>query len=388
MARYPAQDQVAIVGVGATPFRRDGGSKSPLALAATAAIAAVEDAGLTARDIDGVIGTEFVEAATMISTLGFEEVTWCANDPAPVGFAVIDAVNAVYSGTCETALVYHSAFRTAAASRSAAADPFRRNVDTTEHVAADPDVMDGRAAFAAWTSRYIHEFGAPKETFGYVSVNARTNALHNPLAVFHEAISMDDYLSARMVRDPLSLLDMDIPVDGADALIITTTERGNDLRHAPVLVHAACAGVASQPVEDQLHGLDRHAQHIVVDFLRATSELWIDDVDVYFPYDGFTILALEWIESAGWCGPGEAGDFLREHWDDDAQRISINGRVPVNPHGGALGEGATQGSGHMREAVLQLRGEAGARQVPDARSAIVTPGGLFYNAQGFVLRSE
>ena len=123
--RYPVQDQVAIVGVGATPFRRDGGPHSPLALAATAAVAAVKDAGLAAGDVDGVIGTDLVAAKSMVATLGLDDVSWHGNEPAPVGSAIVNAVNAVHSGTCETVLIYHSVFRTASASRAAASDPFR-----------------------------------------------------------------------------------------------------------------------------------------------------------------------------------------------------------------------------------------------------------------------
>ena len=122
--------------------------------------------------------------------------------------------------------------------------------------------------------------------------------------------------------------------------------------------------------------------------MRSPVGSAIDDCDVYFPYDGFTPMTLSWLESAGWCGPGEAGDFIRQHWDDQSNRILINGRVPVNPHGGALSEGGTQGSGHIREAVHQLQGLAGERQVEGAQRAIVTAGGYFFNAQGMVLHTE
>jgi acetyl-CoA acetyltransferase len=122
-----------------------------------------------------------------------------------------------------------------------------------------------------------------------------------------------------------------------------------------------------------------------VEALKAKSDFWIEDCDVYYPYDGFSIITLNWIENAGWCGRGEAGDFLEQHWDKEKQRVLIDGRVPINTHGGSLAEGGTQGSGHLREAVLQLQGKAGARQVEGAQRAIVTAGGFFFNAQGVTL---
>ena len=203
-----------------------------------------------------------------------------------------------------------------------------------------------------------------------------------------EPMTMDDYLAARMIRWPLCLLDMDVAVDGADAFVITTAERARDLPLPPVLVDAVALGMIDKNDEDQAPGLEQHGQQVTVRALRAKSDFWIDDCDVYFPYDGFSIITLNWIENAGWCGRGEAGAFLEQHWDEQQQRVLIDGRIPVNPHGGSLSEGGTQGSGHLREAVHQLQGRAGERQVPDARRAIVTAGGFFFNAQGVTLHRD
>jgi acetyl-CoA acetyltransferase len=200
-------------------------------------------------------------------------------------------------------------------------------------------------------------------------------------------LTLDDYFAARMIREPLGMLDMDLPVDGADAFVLTTAERARSLPQPPVLVHALSVGLVTPNDEDQLPGLDHHGQHVVIEQLRAKSDFWIDDVDVYCPYDGFTVITAAWIENAGWCGPGEAGRWVAEHWDASADRILVDGRVQVNPHGGSLSEGATRGSGHLREAVVQLRGHAGARQTPDARTALVTTGGFFFNSQGATLRA-
>jgi acetyl-CoA acetyltransferase len=388
MARTPAKDQVAVVGVGSTGFRRDSGGRSPAALAAEASVAALRDAGLTAADVDGVVVAAEPGAPSpnqVASMLGIPTVVHHSRPTPVAGFAFVDAVNAIVAGSCDTALVCFAMIRAPWSSKSAANDPFRRFLGGTAQTS--PESVAMAAAYAAWASRYIHEYDARREDFGLVAVNGRTNAAANPLAVMRTPLTMDDYLAARMIREPLCLFDMDVPVDGADAFVLTTAERARSRPHTPVLVHAATAGLVGPNDEDQLPDLRRHGQHVVVERLRATSDIWLDDVDVYLPYDGFTIITLGWIENTGWCGPGEAGRWLEANWDKESDRVMIDGRIPVNPHGGSLSEGATRGSGHLREAVVQLRGEAGDRQVPGARTALVTPGGFFFNSQGLVLRT-
>ena len=393
MSRYPVKDQVAFVGVGTTGFGGDMTGRSQLSLACEAATQAVGDAGLTARDIDGICGT-FPPAYEMVSALGLPAVTHYGNQPPPVTFSVLDAMHAIFSGNCETVLLYHSMFRTPYTSRAAAKDPFRKylTLGDSTGVRNDPEQLGPPASYgvgyASWASRYMHEYGVGKEAFGYVTINSRTNASRNPLAVRRDPITMEDYLGARMVRDPLSMLDMDIPVDGADAFVLTTAERARDMPRRPVLINAATAGIVARNEEDQTPSLRHHGQHVVVEDLRAKSDFRVPDVDLLFAYDGFTIITLQWLESTGWCGPGEAGDFLLQHWDKEENRVLIDGRIPMNANGGSLGEGATQGSGMIREAIMQLRGNASDRQVPGAGNAFLTLGGFFFNAQGLVLRTD
>ncbi len=391
MARNPIKDQVAFVGVGSTGFFRDANARSRLDLALEAGVKAIQDAGLTKSDINGVVGT-FPEARVMASSLGLPEVTHHSNQPMPLVFAITDAMNAIYAGAADAVLVFHALYRAPAISRSAARDPFRRGLGfggspapaRTRH---DPEHLSAEG-YAAWASRYFYEYGATRELLGRIAINERSNALRNPLAAMREPITMDDYLAARMVRDPLCLLDMDVPVDGADAFVLTTAARARDLPHRPVLIHAATNGLTAHNGEESTDGLSHHGQHVVVKNLREKSDIWIPDVDVYFPYDGFTIITVEWIETTGWCKPGEAEGFVADNWDPAGNRIMIDGRIPINPHGGNHSEGGTQGSGHIREAITQLRGNAGERQVPGARTAFLTPGGIFFNAQGLILRVD
>lgn len=386
MARNPVKDQVAIVGIGSTGFTRTN-ERSALALGLDAATRAIRDAGLCAADVDGVVAVAEPGAPTaqmIASSLGLDAVTHFTRPAPVVMFAIIDAVNAIFSGSADTVLVVSSMLRLPWASRSAAHDPFRRRMmSTVPHV---PEDISLATAYAAWASRYLHEYGVTREAWARIAVNSRTNALRNPLAAMRTPLTFDGYAAARMIREPLCMLDMDLPVDGADAFVLTSAERAKAMPHPPVLVHATATGMVGENTEDQLASLQRHGQHIVVQQLRAKSDFWTDDVDVYYPYDGFTIITAAWIENAGWCKPGDATRFLRDHWVDAENRVLINGRVPINSHGGSLSEGGSRGTGHVREAVMQLRGEAGERQVHDARTALVTTGGFFFNSQGALLR--
>jgi acetyl-CoA acetyltransferase len=245
---------------------------------------------------------------------------------------------------------------------------------------------DGYAGFA---SRYIHDYGATKEDFGLIAINDRQHASTNEHAVLRQPLSMTDYLQAPMVRWPLSRLDMDMPIDGAEALVVTTAARARDLVDRPVYLHAVSAARTQHPNAMNTTSLEHHAQHATVSVCRRRSDLWLDDVDLLYAYDGFTIITLCWLESLGYCGPGDAGNFLRQHWDSSDNCVKIEGRVPMNSHGGNLSEGASQGAGDVREAVLQLRGTSGGRQVSgNPKVALLAIGGMYANATITLLRVD
>jgi acetyl-CoA acetyltransferase len=199
---------------------------------------------------------------------------------------------------------------------------------------------------------------------------------------------MEEYLGARMIREPLNMLDMDVPVDGADAIVVTTADRARDLPHVPVLIHAATLGRTQHPYADQLASYTDSGKEVVADALWAKSEIQLDGIDIFFPYDGFSNIGVSWFEAIGYCKAGEAADYLAAQWDADEHRLRLGGRVLVNTHGGSLSEGGTQGAGHVRESIEQLRGTAGERTVAGARTALVTPGGFLWNAAGLVLRRD
>ena len=387
-SRNPAKDQVAIASAATTGFTAANTKRSQLSYAAEACVAALRAAGLTAADVDGIIGSANPGAPDLQQALGIPAVTYFANPTIPFVNQLAAAVGAVHSGLCNVALVYHASYRLPWNTGSAWKDPFRRGGMAGGATAAIPESVFGSPGYTAWASRYLYEFGGSREDFGLVAINDRSNAMRNPGAALREPLTMEGYLGAQMIRYPLCMLDMDVAVDGGDAFVVTTTERARDMPLKPVLINAVTLGMTGTPSESQTPSLREHGQQVVVESLKARGDFWIDDCDVYFPYDGFSIITLNWFENAGYCGPGEAGDFLRKHWDTATNRVLINGRVPVNPHGGSLSEGASQGSGHLREAVHQLQGLAGERQVAGARRAIVTAGGFFFNAQGATLRTE
>ena len=386
--RNPMKDRVAIAGAASTGFHANNTVRSQASYVAEACKAVLAQCGLAPGDVDGLCGSLPLAPAVQ-SMLGIPEVTWFANPMIPFGSHVAAAASAVHSGLCDVVLAYHGAYRMAWNTGSALKDPFRRGLEFGSGATPPPESVNGAIGYTAWASRYLHEHGIAREDLGYIAINGRTNARNNPLAAMRAPMTMIDYVSARMVRWPLCLYDMDVPVDGADAFIITSAERARDLRLPPVLVHSVVLGMVDRNEEDQIQGLHHHGQHVTISALRAKSDFWIEDVDVYFPYDGFSIIALNWLENAGWCGPGEGSDFVQDHWvagEDGTGRILIKGRVPVNPHGGSLSEGGTQGTGHLREAVHQLQGLAGDRQVQGAERALLNIGGFFFNSQGITLR--
>ncbi len=386
--RNPAKDLVAIASAATTGFFASNTARSQLSYAAQAAIAALRAAGVSAAEVDGIIGSTSPTASEMQQALGIPVVTYFANPPIPFVNQLSAAVAAVHSGLCNVVLAYHASYRLPWNTSASLKDPFRRGGMTGGAGAAVPESVSGSVGYTAWASRYLHEYGGTREDLGLIAINGRSNAANNPAAALREPLTMPGYLDARMIRYPLCILDMDIAVDGADAFVITTAERARDMRLKPVLINAATLGMTSTSSEMQTPSLREHGQQVVVESLKARGDFWIDDCDIYFPYDGFSIIALNWIENAGFCGPGEAGEFLRQHWDSRTNRVLIDGRVPLNPHGGSLSEGASQGSGHIREAVHQLQGSAGDRQVAGAARAIVTAGGFFFNAQGALLRAD
>jgi acetyl-CoA acetyltransferase len=217
--------------------------------------------------------------------------------------------------------------------------------------------------------RRLHEFGGSLEEYGYIAINARRWARFNPFAVLRQPLTMDEYLSSRVLAEPLKLLDCDLPVTAVGAICIVSESVAHDLKHRPVWVDAVAFGTGSNPdwifLDDYIYGASR----LCSERLWKKSQFTIRDVDVALLYDGFTHITLSWLEALGFCGLGEAGAFI-----ENGKAIGPGGRLPLNTNGGQLAEGRLHGIGLIIEAVLQLQGRCGLRQIKDAKVAVVTNG--------------
>lgn len=388
----PAPGKLAIAGIGYSKLARDSG-QSVGALALRAGRAAILDAGLGPSQIDGVGGIYSPDLPTvwpgyMIEGLGLSRVAWTSSCMPASANIVVEGLNAVAAGVCEYALVYHAKYCWDTTSFAARMDPLRHAPPMTLDGAFTRALAEtcaspmGMAAYMRW---HMHHFGSRREHFGMIAVNNRTNAQKNPRAVFHgKPITMDDYLASREISSPFTLLDMDPPIDGAMALVITTAARAADLPHKAVLVDGysngatGCTDLTFQPFDFY------PAAKFLADELWRQADCGPADIDLANIYDGFTILAMDWIEAA-FCKQGEGAEFIEDSWDPLAQQIKFFGRIPMSPHGGNLSEGRVQGMGHVLEAVAQLRGTAEARQIPGAKHALVLNGTNPVSA-GLILR--
>jgi acetyl-CoA acetyltransferase len=391
VARNPLKDTLAIVGIGSTAYGRHL-ERSELSLGLEAALNAIEDCGIDRQEIDGICGTGMTPVAaggagflSLQGALGIEKTTWVKNGW--LGSCFVYAAEAVFSGLCDAALVVQAYTRGITMSRSAANDPFRlRAAELAGH--GDPGAVTDFARrwvhsgepYAALMGRYMHDYGATKEVFGRIAVNNRSHACNNPAAAMRTPITMDDYSDSRVIWDPMQLLDMDVPVDCGEAVVVTTAERARDLCRRPVYIDAMSLGGSriGEFYENTL-GWEANASWIALEGLWNRSDLKVKDMDLFFPNDGYSVNAVNQTEAAGFCKPGEASDLFESCWDHDRNILRLNGRTFLSTHGGSLSQGRAGGFNSYTEAVRQLRGTEGARQIPDAKHALLCPGSSFFH---------
>jgi acetyl-CoA acetyltransferase/uncharacterized OB-fold protein len=381
------EDRVAITGIGMSDIGRRL-MRPPLSLAVDAITAAVEDAGLELDDIDGlstypggasIAGFGEGGVSSVADALGMRP-TWYNGGMETFGPAgsVIAAMIAVAAGLVRHVVCFRTVWQATYAARlraqSQGGSPYAMGGAQDRVAGYSGPYGEGSAAItlAIRASHHFARYGTRRETLGWIATTERANAALNPAAIYTDPMSMDDYLAARMISSPFGLYDCDVPVDASIAVVVSAIEAAGDRRHPPVLVEAVGTQMTERVAWDQ--STMTHEPHS----LGPAAHLWTrtsltpDDVDVALLYDGFSFNCLSWLEGLGFCKIGEAKDFL-----EGGHNIAREGGVvALNPHGGQLSAGRTHGMGFVHEAVVQLRGDGGARQVPGARVAVVSSGGL------------
>ncbi|WP_282694737.1 lipid-transfer protein [Streptomyces sp. CC208A] len=363
--------RAAVAGIGATEFSKDSG-RSELSLAVEAVRAALDDAGLAPGDVDGLVTftMDTSPEITVAQAAGIGELSFFSRVHYGGGAAcatVQQAALAVAAGIAEVVVCYR-AFNERSGRRFGSG--VQRREPSAEGVALGWQLPFGLLTPASWVAmaaqRYLHAYGLTPEVFGHVAVTDRRYAATNPAAWFHgRPITLADHAASRWIAEPLRLLDCCQETDGGQAIVVTTPERARDLRHPPAVVLAAAQGAGrgqeamTSFYRDGLTGLPETG--VVARQLWRSSGLRPSDIDVGILYDHFTPFVLMQLEEFGFCGPGEGGDFVAA----DA--------LPLNTHGGQLGEAYLHGMNGIAEAVRQLRGTS-VNQVPGAARALVTAG--------------
>ncbi|MFD5766067.1 lipid-transfer protein [Streptomyces sp. NPDC127049] len=377
--------RAAVAGIGATAFSKDSG-RSELSLAVEAVRAALDDAGLAPGDVDGLVTftMDTNPEITVAQAAGIGELTFFSRVHYGGGAAcatVQQAALAVAAGVAEVVVCYR-AFNERSGRRFGSG--VQQREPSAEGAALGWQLPFGLLTPASWVAmaaqRYLHTYGLTPEVFGHVAVTDRRYAATNPAAWFHgKPITLADHAASRWIAEPLRLLDCCQETDGGQAIVVTTPERARDLRHPPAVVLAAAQGAGRKQeamtsfYRDGLAGLPEMG--VVARQLWRTSGLRPADIDVGILYDHFTPFVLMQLEEFGFCGPGEGGEFVAAE------------ALPLNTHGGQLGEAYLHGMNGIAEAVRQLRGSS-VNQIPGAARVLVTAGtgvptsGLVLGADG------
>jgi acetyl-CoA acetyltransferase/uncharacterized OB-fold protein len=373
------EDKAVITGIGQSQVGRRL-MRSPVDLAVEAAERAVADAGLTLDDIDGLAsypgglgysGMSEGGVAAVQSALGLNP-TWFTSgmETFGPGGSVVSAMMAVATGLARHVLCFRTVWESTYSElvKQGVIRPSGGRTTAAQYVYGATSAAHTLALAA---QRYFHKYGATRETLGWIAMNQRANAALNPTAIYRDPMTMEDYLSARLITTPFGLFDCDVPCDASTAVVVSAVDAARDLPRPPVYIEAVGTQVTERLEWDQ--STLTHEPQV----LGQAAHLWTRtslrpaDVDVAELYDGFTINCLSWIEGLGFCGIGEARDFL-----DGGKNIARDGVLPLNTHGGQLSHGRTHGMGLLHEAITQLRGDGGPRQVADAKVAVVATGGL------------
>ncbi|AHK28177.1 lipid-transfer protein [Rhodococcus opacus PD630] len=371
--------KAVIAGIGATDFSKNSG-RSELRLAAEAVTAALDDAGLTPADVDGL--TSFTmdtnTEAAVARSVGIPDLKFFSRIHYGGGAAcatVQQAAMAVATGVADVVVAYR-AFNERSGMRFGQVNSGlvqQVNSSGTDNAFSYPHGLSTPAAFVAMVAqRYMHEYGATSEDFGRVAVTDRKHAATNPNAFFYgKPITLEDHQNSRFIAEPLHLLDCCQESDGGIAIVVTSPERAKDLKQKPAVIAAAAQGSGSDQYimtsyyRPELAGLPE--MELVGRQLWDQAGLGPQDMDLAVLYDHFTPYVLMQLEELGFCGRGEAKDFIADG------AIDLDGSLPLNTHGGQLGEAYIHGMNGIAEGVRQIRGTS-VNQVSGVQNVLVTAG--------------
>jgi acetyl-CoA acetyltransferase len=381
MAKLASQlkDRAAIVGIGATEFSKDSG-RSEMRLAVEAVLAALDDAGLEPSDVDGMCNF-VMDNNPVIEVnrhIGGGELRFFSRIHYGGGAGcgtIQQAAMAVATGVANVVVCYR-AMNERSMQRFGTGVQGRARMTTAESAHFGWYAPYGLLTPASWVAmmaqRYMTEYGATTEDFGRVAVADRKHAATNPKAWFHQQpITLEDHQASRWIVEPLRLLDCCQESDGAVAVVVTSAERARDLRSKPVMIRAAAQGASREQqmmtgfYADDITGLPEMG--LVARQLYETAGLTPDDIQTAVIYDHFTPFVLTQLEEFGFCGKGEAKDFVKDG------NIELGGRLPINTNGGQLGEAYIHGMNGIAEAVRQVR-RTSVNQVEDVEHVVVTAG--------------
>ncbi|KOS55871.1 thiolase C-terminal domain-containing protein [Rhodococcus rhodochrous] len=372
------RDACAIAGIGTTEYSRDSGV-SVTALAVEAASNALADAGMTPADVDGIVRNDMdlVSCAALADGLGVPNLTyWGEAGPGGSGPAamVAQAVAAIMSGQATTVVVFRSLNGRSGRrfGLSPVATPEVGGNETFEEFFGPYGLLSSGQYFALVAQRYMTETGLTAEQLAQIALVTRRRANANPAAQMYErTMTLDDYFDSRMLSSPLRLYDYCLETDGAAAVVVTTTERAEDLRQTPALIRSVAMSTCPHPQPGLMYptlmreDITALPSRVCQETLYSRAGLGPADVDVAQIYDCYSITALIQLEDYGFCKRGDTGDFLADG------QIDLGGSIPINTSGGHMSEGYIHGMNHVVEGVRQIRGTS-TSQVEGARVSLVT----------------
>jgi acetyl-CoA acetyltransferase len=379
VSKHAFAGKTAIAGIGATEFSKDSG-RSELRLALEACMAALDDAGVEPSQVQGLstFTMDKNPENDIMRSLGIKELTHFSRihfgGGAPCATVELAAM-AVNEGVADYVLCYR-AFNERSGRRFGSGvqdQPAGATAEEAQFAWTSPYGLLTPASWVAmFATRIMHEYGVTSEDFGRVAVADRRHASNNPAAHFYgKPITLEDHQNSRWIVEPLHLLDCCQETDGGQAMLVTSLERARDLKQPPVVIEAAAQGMADDQqmmrsfYRDSLVGLPEMGT--CARQIWESSGLTPNDVATAVIYDHFTPFVLPQLEEFGFCGRGEAKDFIKDG------AIEIGGRLPINTHGGQLGEAYLHGMNGVAEGVRQVRGTS-TNQVDGAEHVLVTGG--------------